>query len=67
MPIEGFVILLLFSFRTMSRLALRGEMLISHNDAQEIDGLSRSTRERLVELELYPSPGLQIIETPICR
>jgi prophage regulatory protein len=35
---------------------MRTMMLISHNDARPIDGLSRSTRERLVKANLYPQP-----------
>lgn len=31
-------------------------MLISHDDAQEIDQLSRSQRERLIHGDLYPKP-----------
>ena len=31
-------------------------MLVSHGGATEIDGQSRSTRERLIKLGLYPEP-----------
>jgi predicted DNA-binding transcriptional regulator AlpA len=31
-------------------------MLVTHDGAYEIDGQSRSTRERLVEAGLYPKP-----------
>lgn len=31
-------------------------MLISHEGAAQIDGLSRSQRERLVDAKLYPKP-----------
>ena len=31
-------------------------MLVSHEDAHGIDGLSRSQRERLVDSGLYPKP-----------
>jgi prophage regulatory protein len=31
-------------------------MIVSHDGAGEIDGQSRSTRERLVEAGLYPMP-----------
>ena len=31
-------------------------MLLSHDDARALDGLSRSQRERLVDGDLYPKP-----------
>lgn len=31
-------------------------MLVSHKDAQKIDGVSRATRERLVKAGEYPEP-----------
>ena len=31
-------------------------VLISHDDARAVDGLSRSSRERLVDANLYPPP-----------
>jgi predicted DNA-binding transcriptional regulator AlpA len=33
-------------------------MLISHDGAHELDGLSRAQRERLVKADVYPGPVL---------
>ena len=40
----------------MRYLALMGFELISHEEASRIDGQSRTSRERLIQAELYPRP-----------